>query len=205
MRPTSLLLIVLGVFIIGRTIARDSNGETLAGRLAGGQPGPGVGTVTAEGTITSQVPATATQRAAPIITAKGGGALNARQLTFANTLSKLTGLNSAVVKGWVLGEEPPSAANAPNGANNWLNIGDTGSANYAGSNPAWNNPVTAAQLTAAWLKGAPIPGYGAASSGIRSILSTSKQSLSAQVAAIQGSGWAAGGYPSLPSLVSEFR
>ena len=205
MRPTSLLLVVLGVFLIGRTISRDSNGETLAGRLAGGQPGPGVGTVTAQGTITSNVPATATLPRAPIITSKGGGTLNARQLTFANTLAKLTGLNTSVTRGWVLGEEPPSAAQAPNGANNWLNIGDTGSGNYTGNNPAWRNPVTAAEATAAWLKGRPLPGYGAPSSGIRAILGTSKESIAQQVAAIQGSGWAAGGYPSLPTLVSEFR
>lgn len=205
MNPTGALLAVVGVFIIGRLLFKDSNGQTLAGRLAGGQPGAGVGTVNAEGTITANTSATAAQPAAPIITSKGGGALNARQLTFANTLSRLTGLNSAVVKGWVLGEEPPSSTAAPNGANNWLNIGDTGSGNYAGNNPAWNNPVTAAVTTAAWLKGQPLPGYGAASSGIRAILGTSKETLGRQVAAIQGSGWASGGYPSLPTLVSEFR
>lgn len=37
MNPTGLLLIVVGVFIVSRTLFTNSNGETLAGMLAGGQ------------------------------------------------------------------------------------------------------------------------------------------------------------------------
>ncbi len=38
MSPTSLLLVVLGVFVVARVVTKDSAGETLAGRLAGNQP-----------------------------------------------------------------------------------------------------------------------------------------------------------------------
>jgi hypothetical protein len=208
--PTGVLMIVLGVFVAGRLLFKDSNGETLAGRLAGGQPtsltgGNATGSVNAEGTVTAATSKTPTTSSLPIITSKGGGALNANQLTFANTLAKLTGLNIATVKGWVIGEEPASSAQAPNGANNWLNIGSTDSGFYGGGDSVWSNPVTAAQVTAAWLKGLPaVPGYGTASSGIQSILSSAKGSIASQVAAIQNSGWASGGYPNLPSFVSSF-
>lgn len=39
MNPTGLLMIVVGVFVIARLVTTDSHGETLAGRLAHGQPG----------------------------------------------------------------------------------------------------------------------------------------------------------------------
>lgn len=38
MNRTGLLLIVAGVFVIARLVTKDSAGQTLAGRLAGGQP-----------------------------------------------------------------------------------------------------------------------------------------------------------------------
>lgn len=210
MNATKVLMIVAGVFLIARLVTKDSAGQTIAGRLAGGQPSSltgshAVGQVNAEGTVTAATQTTATQASLPIITSKGGGALNQNQLVFANTLSKLTGLNSAVTKGWVLAEEPASASAAPNGPNNWLNIGDTGSGNYAGGNPAWRNPIAAAHLTANWLKGMSLPGYGPASPGIQAIPATSRQSIATQVYAIQHSGWASGGYPNLPSDVSAFR
>jgi hypothetical protein len=39
MNPTGALMLVLGVFVLGRLFFKDSNGETLAARLAGGNPG----------------------------------------------------------------------------------------------------------------------------------------------------------------------
>lgn len=203
------LVLVIAQFVTGGLlITKAITGATWAQILSGqaeqayknGQTQ--LGATSAEGTVTGTTnPGGAPL---PVITSKGGGSLNSNQLTFANTLAKLTGLNIAVVKGWVLSEESASASQAPNGANNWLNIGDTGSGNYGGANNVWSNPVSAAQATAQWLKGGSLPGYGPASSGIRGILSTVGQGIARQVQAIQGSGWAAGGYPNLGSVVSEF-
>lgn len=131
-----------------------------------------------------------------------GSLLNANQSAFAGELVKQTGLDPGVVAAWLLAEEPAAATSAPNGANNWLNIGATGSGNFGGSNSAWSNPTTAADLTASWLKGSSIPGFGAASSGIRSILSSAGQSPSAQIHALQTSGWAGSGYTTLPAIYS---
>lgn len=128
------------------------------------------------------------------------GLLNDNQAAFASRLSAQTGLDLYVVAAWVHLEEPASASKAPNGANNWLNIGDTGSGNFAGSDPAWSDPIAAADKTAAWLKGQPIAGYGAPSAGIRGILNTAGKSPATQIAAIQHSGWAASGYPSFGSV-----
>jgi hypothetical protein len=69
----------------------------------------------------------------------------------------------------------------------------------------WSDPTAAADATAGWLKGQnTIPGYGQASSGVQSILSTVGQSPQTQVAAIQSSGWASSGYPDQPSLLGQF-
>jgi hypothetical protein len=126
--------------------------------------------------------------------------LNNNQSQFAAELVQKTGLDGAVVAAWLLAEQPKSSARAPNGANNWLNIGATGSGNFAGSNPAWTDPVKAADLTAAWLSGASIPGFGTASPHIQAILHSAGQSADTQIKAIQTSGWAASGYPTLASI-----
>ena len=77
--------------------------------------------------------------------------------------------------------------------NNWLNIGYTGSATYGADAAIWNDPTAAADATAGWLQGqATVPGYGPASAGVRSILSTAGLAPEAQIAALQRSGWAAG-------------
>ena len=75
-------------------------------------------------------------------------ALNANQQTFAGELAAKTGLAPNVVAGWVMSEEPASSKQAPNGANNWLNIGSTDSGFYGAGNPAWSNPTAAADFTA---------------------------------------------------------
>jgi len=129
--------------------------------------------------------------------------LTSAQQQFASRLSADTGLDPSVVSAWLLAEESGGAAQSRQAQNNndWLNIGYTDSATYGSGDSIWSNPTTAADATAGWLKGqSTIPGYGTASSGIQSILSTAGSSPSAQIAALQNSGWASSGYPSLPSL-----
>jgi hypothetical protein len=129
--------------------------------------------------------------------------LTSAQQQFASRLAADTGLNAGVVSAWLLAEESGSAAQSRQAAgnNDWLNIGYTDSGTYGSSDSVWSDPTTAADATAGWLKGQnTIPGYGTASAGIQAILSTAGQDPSAQIAALQNSGWASSGYPSLPSL-----
>jgi hypothetical protein len=128
--------------------------------------------------------------------------LNGDQAQFAAELAGRTGLDSRVVGAWVLAEEGGQTI-APDGANNWLNVGSTDSGFYGASNSFWEEPVSAADFTAAWLSGASEPGYGPASVGIRAILSAVGQPAAAQITAIQQSGWAKSGYPDLPALYTR--
>jgi hypothetical protein len=132
--------------------------------------------------------------------------LTADQQQFASRLAADTGLDSGVVSAWLLAEESGGAAQSRQSQNNndWLNIGYTDSATYGASDSVWSDPVTAADATAGWLKGQnTIPGYGTASTGIQSILTTAGSSPAAQIAALQSSGWASSGYPDLPSLYQQ--
>ncbi len=132
--------------------------------------------------------------------------LTSSQQQFASQLASDTGLDPGVVSAWLLAEESGGAAQSrqAQGNNDWLNVGYTDGATYGSSDSIWSNPVTAADATAGWLKGQnTIPGYGAASSGIQGILSTAGQPPATQIAALQQSGWASSGYPSLPSLYQQ--
>ena len=132
--------------------------------------------------------------------------LTSDQQQFASRLAADTGLDPSVVSAWLLAEESGGAAQSRQSQNNndWLNIGYTDSATYGSSDSIWSDPTTAADATAGWLKGQnTIPGYGTASSGIQSVLSTAGQPASTQIAALQNSGWASSGYPDLPSLYSQ--
>lgn len=137
--------------------------------------------------------------------AVAAGKLNGSQAAFASRLQADTGLDPKVIAGWLLAEEPASATAAPNGANNWLNIGAFDSGGFAfGGASVWSSPTEAADATAAFMLGHPVggvtpPAYGSA--GIRSIIASAGRGISAQIAAIQRSGWASSGYPDLPSLV----
>jgi hypothetical protein len=72
-------------------------------------------------------------------------------------------------------------------------------------NPAWRDPVAGAKLSAQWVKGqVSIPGFGHAAPGIVAISRTAGQSPQAQLQAIMSSGWASGGYSSLPSLYRTY-
>ena len=138
--------------------------------------------------------------------AKASTMLTTAQQTFANRLASDTGLDSGVVSAWLLAEESGSAAVSRQAANNndWLNIGYTDSGTYGSADNIWADPTAAADATAGWLKGQnTIPGYGTASSGIQSILTTAGQPPGAQISALQNSGWASSGYPSLPSLYQQ--
>jgi hypothetical protein len=132
--------------------------------------------------------------------------LTSGQQQFASRLAAQTGLDPSVISAWLLAEESGGAAQSRQAQNNndWLNIGYTDSGTYGSADSIWSNPVTAADATAGWLKGQnTIPGYGTASSGIQAIVSTAGQPASVQIAALQHSGWASSGYPSLPSLYQQ--
>ena len=180
MRPRTLLAVLLlgfGVFVFVAAATTPPPG-TPCGQLSAGGGSPAT------------------------LTAAAVKLLNASQAQFAAELAGKTGLNSSVVAAWVLAEEGGQSV-APNGQNNWLNIGSTDSGFYGGSNSFWNSPVTAADFSAAWMRGTPEPGFGAASPGIRAILTTAGQPPAAQIAAIQQSGWAKSGYPDLPTLYTQ--
>jgi hypothetical protein len=134
------------------------------------------------------------------------GQMTTGQQQFASRLAADTGLDPGVVSAWLLAEENGSAASSRQAAHNndWLNIGYTDSGTYGSGDSIWSDPTAAADATAGWLKGQnTIPGYGTASGGIQAILSTAGQTPQAQIAAIQNSGWASSGYPSLPGLYSS--
>jgi hypothetical protein len=134
------------------------------------------------------------------------GQLTSGQQQFASRLAAQTGLDPGVISAWLLAEESGGAAQSRQAQNNndWLNIGYTDSGTYGSADSIWSNPITAADATAGWLKGQnTIPGYGTASSGIQAILGTAAQPPAAQIAALQHSGWASSGYPSLPSLYQQ--
>ena len=147
----------------------------------------------------------------PVGTTQGLSSAAQQQLTsgqqqFATELAAQTGLSPGVISAWLLAEESGGAAQSRQAASNndWLNIGYTDSATYGASDSIWCDPVTAADATAGWLKGQnTIPGYGTASSGIQAIVSTAGQPAATQIAALQNSGWASSGYPSLPSLYQQ--
>ena len=132
--------------------------------------------------------------------------LTSGQQQFASRLAAQTGLDPSVISAWLLAEESGGAAQSRQSQNNndWLNIGYTDSATYGSGDTIWSNPITAADATAGWLKGQDtIPGYGTASAGIQSIVGTAGQPPAAQIAALQQSGWASSGYPSLASLYQQ--
>jgi hypothetical protein len=125
------------------------------------------------------------------------------QRQFAAQLAAQTGLDPQVVAAWTLSEESGSAAASreQQGNHNWLNIGWTDAGRYGTTDAIWADPISAANATAGWLKGQDtIAGYGRASAGVQSILTTAGQPPDVQIAALQRSGWASGGYPSLPGV-----
>jgi len=175
------------------TSTPKTSATSFASQLAAAQ-------TTAAGTLSSTTPPSAADTTLP---SGASTQLTSAQQQFASRLAADTGLDAGVVSAWLLAEESGSAAQSRQAAgnNDWLNIGYTDAGTYGSSDSVWSDPSTAADATAGWLKGQnTIPGYGTASSGIQAILSTAGQAPSAQIAALQSSGWASSGYPSLPSL-----
>ena len=181
-------------------------------------PAPTAATTTTPATTSATgTPSFASQLAAAQIGAAGSVAattlptgatsqMTTAQQQFATRLAADTGLNPGVVSAWLLAEESGSAAQSRQSAgnNDWLNIGYTDSGTYGASATVWSDPTAAADATAGWLKGQnTIPGYGTASAGVQAILSTAGQTPAAQISALQTSGWASSGYPSLPSLYQQ--
>jgi hypothetical protein len=182
------------------TTTPPTGGSSFAATLAQATAAPLAGAASAAGD-TGGAAAAATP-----LSATAASMLTSGQQQFAARLSAQTGLSPQVIAAWLLAEESSGAAQSRQSANNndWLNIGYTDSGTYGSSDSIWSNPTTAADATAGWLKGQDtIPGYGKASAGIQAILQTAGQSPSAQVAALQHSGWASSGYPSLPSLLAQ--
>jgi hypothetical protein len=171
--------------------AASPSGQTFASTL---QQAQGVGTSLGVTGTSASLPAAA------------AGKMTTGQQQFASRLAADTGLDPGVIGAWLLAEENGSAATSRQAANNndWLNIGYTDSGTYGAGDSIWSDPTAAADATAGWLKGQnTIPGYGRASGGIQAILSTAGQSPQAQISAIQNSGWASSGYPSLPALYAS--
>jgi len=137
------------------------------------------------------------------LSARAAQLLTPGQQQFATELAAQTGLDPYVISAWMLAEESGGAAASreAQGNNDWLNIGWTDSGRYGTTDGIWSTPVAAADATAGWLKGQDtIPGYGTASAGVQSILSSAGQPPAQQIAALQRSGWASSGYPDLPSV-----
>lgn len=173
------------------TASTGSTGQTFAATL---QQAQGVGMSAGVAGTSASLPTAA------------AGKMTTGQQQFASRLAADTGLDPGVIGAWLLAEENGSAAASRQAANNndWLNIGYTDSGTYGSGDSIWSDPTSAADATAGWLKGQnTIPGYGTASGGIQAILSTAGQSPQAQIAAIQNSGWASSGYPSLPGLYAS--
>lgn len=137
------------------------------------------------------------------LSARAAGMMTPGQQQFATQLAAQTGLDPQVVASWMLAEESGGAAASreAQGNHNWLNIGWTDSGRYGTAGAVWSDPISAANATAGWLKGQDtVAGYGRASAGVQSILTTAGQPPELQIAALQHSGWASSGYPDLPGV-----
>jgi hypothetical protein len=152
----------------------------------------------------AQAPMPGTPGAAPVaLSPQAAQRMTPGQQRFATQLAAQTGLDPQVVAAWMLSEESDGAAASreAQGNHNWLNIGWTDAGRYGTTGAVWADPISAANATAGWLKGQDtIAGYGKASPGVQSILTTVGQPAAVQIAALQHSGWASGGYPSLPAI-----
>ena len=180
-----------------------SGSSSFATQLAQAQsPGSTAPTSVSTTAAVSSTPATGGTAMSPT----AAGMLTTDQQAFGARLAAQTGLNPQVIAAWMLAEESSSAATSRQAAHNndWLNIGYTDSGTYGSADSIWSNPITAADATAGWIKGQDtIPGYGRAAPGIQAILKTVGQPPSAQIAALQSSGWAGSGYGSLAQLLQQ--
>ncbi|HKG04772.1 MAG TPA: hypothetical protein VKB03_16495 [Conexibacter sp.] len=151
----------------------------------------------------AQAPAGVQPAGAAGLSAHAAGMMTPGQQQFATQLAVQTGMDPQVVAAWMLAEESGGAASSreAQGNHNWLNIGWTDSGRYGTAGAVWSDPIAAANATAGWLKGQDtVAGYGRASAGVQSILTSAGQPPELQIAALQHSGWASSGYPDLPGV-----
>ncbi len=186
-------------------IAPLQGGGAAASAPASAAPAPvaAAASSTSFANVLAQAQAPAAAAPAVGLSAQAAQLLTPGQQQFAKQLAAQTGLDPQVVSAWMLAEESGGAAASrqAQGNNDWLNIGWTDSGRYGTADGIWSDPITAANATAGWLKGQDtIPGYGTASAGVQSILSSAGQPPAQQIAALQRSGWASSGYPDLPSV-----
>lgn len=129
------------------------------------------------------------------------------QVAFITQLAANTGLDPGVCAAWCYAEENGSAAagRQASGYHDWLNIGWADSGRTAVTyDPAWGNPTAAANATGNWLQGRFGQQYNyVASPGVQAILTSTGSGPAAQIAKIQGSGWASGGYPLLGQVYAD--
>lgn len=190
--------------IQGQLIAPLQNGGAAAPVAAAPTTGP----VAAASGSTSFANVLAQAQAPAAVPGAGLSAHAASMMTpgqqqFATQLAAQTGLDPQVVASWMLAEESGGAATSreAQGNHNWLNIGWTDSGRYGTAGAVWSDPISAANATAGWLKGQDtVAGYGRASAGVQSILTSAGQPPELQIAALQHSGWASSGYPDLPGV-----
>lgn len=118
-------------------------------------------------------------------TVAGTGGTAGDQKAFGKAFASYTGLSLPVVEAWLLHEQPPGSPSEP-GSNNWLNVQYTDSGpNAEYFNIAKLPPKAAAKATAEWLRQQP---------GLSGILASAGRGAAAEVAAIEGSGWASSHY-----------
>lgn len=193
--------------IQGQLIAPLQNGGAAA-PAASAQPVAPVAAASASPSFANllaqaQAPAGVQPAGAVGLSAHAASMMTPGQQQFATQLAAQTGLDSQVVAAWMLAEESGGAATSreAQGNHNWLNIGWTDSGRYGTAGAVWSDPISAANATAGWLKGQDtVAGYGRASAGVQSILTSAGQPPELQIAALQHSGWASSGYPDLPGV-----
>ncbi len=191
--------------IQGQLIAPLQNGGAAApvAQPPSAQPLAGASSTSFAGVL-AQAQAPAALPGQPVaLSPRAAQAMTPGQQRFATQLAAETGLDPQVVSAWMLAEESGGAAASreAEGNHNWLNIGWTDSGRYGTDGAVWADPAAAAHATAGWLKGQDtIAGYGKASAGVQSILTSAGQPPELQIAALQRSGWASSGYPDLPAV-----
>lgn len=140
---------------------------------------------------------------------KNSTLLNEKQRMFAQRLNADIGLEPCVICGWVISEEPASSTCAPNGCNNWLNVGAFDAGGWAGGGAdVWSAPVKGADATASFITGKQVNGINSplhAADSIHAIGHVAGKSIAEQISTIQNSHWASSGYPNLPAAVNQFR
>jgi hypothetical protein len=180
---------------------KSAGAQNAASGSSGSSPGTGSGSGSSSGGPNQTVTGTGT--------VVSGSGMSANQAAFARQLQADTGLSASVIAGWMHAEQPTGSTSAPNGTNNWLNVGSFDDGFEGGGANVWEDPAAAADATAAFILGHPVNGYdspvGPGSSSIRAIAATAGQSIEAQVNAIQSSDWASSHYGyNLMSDVEQF-